>query len=40
MARGEARQDVFDYIEMFYKPTRKHVRNGLRSPEFERRHQI
>lgn len=35
-----ARQDVFDYIEMFYNPTRKHVRNGMLSPvEFERRHQ-
>lgn len=39
--RGEARQDVFDYIEMFYNPTRKHVRNGMLSPvEFEKRHQI
>ena len=35
--RVEARQDVFDYIEMFYNPTRKHVRNGMLSPvEFER----
>ena len=33
----EARQDVFDYIEMFYNPVRKHVRNGMLSPvEFER----
>ncbi len=32
---------VFDYIEMFYNPTRKHVRNGMPSPvEFERRHQL
>ena len=39
--RDEARQDVFDYIEMFYNPTHKHVRNGMLSPvEFERRHQI
>ena len=39
--RDEARQDVFDYIEMFYNPTRKHVRNGMLSPvEFERRHRI
>ncbi len=30
-----------DYIEMFYNPTRKHVRNGMLSPvEFEKRHQI
>jgi putative transposase len=29
--------DVFDYIEMFYNPTRKHIRNGMLSPvEFER----
>lgn len=35
--RDEARQDVFDYIEMFYNPTRKHVINGMLSPvEFER----
>ncbi len=35
--REEARQDVFDYIEMFYNPKRKHVRNGMLSPvEFER----
>ena len=38
--RGEARQDVFDYIEMFCNSTRKHVRNGMLSRvEFERRHQ-
>ncbi|WP_291395105.1 IS3 family transposase, partial [Devosia sp.] len=37
--REEARQDVFDYIEMFYNPKRKHVRNGMLSPvEFERQH--
>lgn len=36
-SRDEARQDVFDYIEMFYNPKRKHVRNGMMSPvEFER----
>ena len=36
-AREEARRDVFDYIEMFYNPKRKHVRNGMLSPvEFER----
>ena len=35
--REEAPQDVFDYIEMFYNPVRKHVRNGMLSPiEFER----
>src|SRR5665213_588646 len=30
--RDDARQDVFDYIEMFYNPQRKHVRNGMLSP--------
>jgi putative transposase len=35
--REEARQDVFDCIEMFYNPVRKQVRNGMLSPvEFER----
>lgn len=34
--REEARQDVFDYIEMFYNPVRKQVRNGMLSPvQFE-----
>jgi len=36
-SKDEARQDVFDYIEMFYNPKRKHVRNGMLSPvEFEK----
>lgn len=36
-SRDEARQDVFDYIEMFYNPKRKHAKNGMRSPvEFEK----
>lgn len=30
--REEARQDVFDYGEMFYNPNRKHVTNGMQSP--------
>ena len=35
--REEARQDVFDYIEMFYNPKHQHARNGMLSPvEFER----
>ena len=39
--RVEARRDVFDYIEMFYNPTRKHVRNGMLSPvEFERQRKL
>ena len=34
--RDDARQDVFDYIEMFYNPKRKHARNGMLSPvDFE-----
>ncbi len=36
--RKEARQDVFDYVEMFYNPKRKHAKNGMLSPiEFENR---
>jgi putative transposase len=39
--RDEARQDVFDYIEMFYNPKRKHVRNGILSPvEYERQSRM
>jgi putative transposase len=30
--RAEARQDMFDYIEVSYSPARKHVRNGMLSP--------
>lgn len=34
--RAEARQDVFDYIEIFYNPKRRHANNGMLSPvEFE-----
>jgi putative transposase len=29
-------QDVFEYIEMFYNPKRKHTNNGMLSPvDFE-----
>jgi len=39
--REEARLDVFDYIEMFYNPKRKHARNGMLSPvEFERQQKM
>ena len=32
---------MFDYIEMFYNPKRKHVRNGMLSPvEFERQQDM
>ena len=34
--RDDARRGVFDYIEMFYNPKRKHARNGMLSPaDFE-----
>jgi putative transposase len=37
-SRAEARSDVFDYIEMFYNPKRRHGSNrGLSPVEFERR---
>ncbi|MDF1857095.1 IS3 family transposase, partial [Pseudooceanicola sp.] len=32
LTRDAARQDVFNYIEMFYNPTRKHKNNGMLSP--------
>jgi len=36
--RDAARQDVFEYIEMFYNPKRKHTNNGMLSPvDFENR---
>ena len=39
--RDEARSDVFDYIEMFYNPKRKHANNGLLSPvDFERQQKL
>lgn len=39
--RDEARLDVFDYIEMFYNPKRKHANNGMLSPvNFERQQKL
>ena len=36
--RDEARRDVFEYIELFYNPKRKHTNNGMLSPvDFEQR---
>ena len=32
LTRNAARQDVCDYIEMFYNPNRKHTNNGMLSP--------
>ena len=38
LTRDDARRDVFDYIEMFYNPKRKHTNNGMLSPvDFENR---
>jgi putative transposase len=38
--REAARQDVFEYIEMFYNAKRKHTNNGMLSPvDFEIRQQ-
>lgn len=37
--RDQARADVFNYIEMFYNPKRRHGTAGDTSPvEFEKRH--
>jgi len=39
--RENARQDVFDYIELFYNPKRKHSNNGMLSPtDFERQQKM
>ena len=39
--RAEARQDVFDYIEVFYNPKRKQTRNGMLSPvDFEQQQKM
>ena len=39
--RDEERQDVLDYIEMFYNSQRKHVRNGMLSPiKFEAQQEL
>jgi putative transposase len=36
--RDQAKADVFDYIERFYNPTRRHSTLGYLSPmEFEKR---
>jgi putative transposase len=39
MDREEARRDVFDYIEMFYNPKRRHgYANRLSPVEFEKQY--
>ena len=38
--RDDARRDVFEYIELFYNPKRKHTNNGMLFPvDFEIRQQ-
>lgn len=38
--RGDAKSDIFDYIEMFYNSKRKHGSNNLLSPvEYENRYR-
>ena len=32
VSRDAAREDVLDYIEMFYYPNHKHTKNGMLSP--------
>ncbi|WP_373017291.1 IS3 family transposase, partial [Thiomicrorhabdus sp.] len=35
------RQDIFDYIEMFYNPKRRHSSNNQLSPvEYEKRYEM
>ncbi|PUE89152.1 IS3 family transposase, partial [Xanthomonas hortorum] len=39
--RNHAKADVFDYIERFYNPTRRHSTLGYLSPmDFERQAQV
>jgi transposase InsO family protein len=41
VSREELRADVFDYIEMFYNPRRRHSTLGQISPvEFERLYSV
>lgn len=39
--REDARQDIFNYIEMFYNPLRRHGNNNDLSPaEYERQYSM
>jgi putative transposase len=39
ISRDEARQDVFDYIEMFYNPKRRHsFSNNMSLVEYEKQY--
>lgn len=41
ITREEARQDVFDYIEMFYNPKRRHSHaNDLFPVEYEKQYSM
>jgi len=41
LTREVAKQDIFNYIEMFCNSVRRHTANNLLSPrEFERRFEI
>jgi putative transposase len=41
VTREDVRADVFDYIEMFYNPRRRHSTLGQISPaEFEKRYAV
>lgn len=41
LTRDDARADIFDYIERFYNPTRRHSSLGNQSPiDFERRQAV
>ncbi len=41
LTRDEAREDVFDYIELFYNPKRRRSHNDQLSPvEFEQRYLL
>jgi len=41
LTRGQARQSIFEYIEMFYNRKRKHSTLGYRSPwEFEQEAKV
>ena len=39
--RDDARADIFDYIEMFYNPVRRHgYNNGLSPVQFEKQFSV
>lgn len=38
--RAEARLEIFDYIELFYKPKRRHTHNGLLAPTVYEQRQL